>query len=234
MMFKRQKRQLLGNLLAAAGTLLFGTTACADNSDTLAAYAPVWTEALGEVSPQRYSGEELAAMVDAYWWTPERMRDASPVRLCTEDGAACTVATGQEDASGTPGQAAGSTAWADENPAGAVERRAPSWDAPPAPEVQPRDDLRHETLLPSFEYEVLAPATIRVTFNAGAPGCHGHRAVLVETDEAVAIAVVQGAIPGGPQVCPAIVQEGSFVLHTERPLQGRAIMALQAFDFDKK
>jgi len=81
MMFKRQKRQFLSSLLAAAcSTLLFGTTACADNSGTLAARAPVWSEKLGEVSLERHSAEELAAMIDEYW-TPERMRAAIPVDM---------------------------------------------------------------------------------------------------------------------------------------------------------
>jgi len=100
------------------------------------------------------------------------------------------------------------------------------------PEDMQRHDLEHESIV-EFWYKILSKNTIDVAFQAGSQKCYGHRAVLLEKENAIEIAIVKGGIPGSPGFCTLVGRSGHFVLHTKRPIGNRKIIPLDNVDLKR-
>jgi len=93
-------------------------------------------------------------------------------------------------------------------------------------EVQ-RNDLVRERLEEWRTYTMVSNNTIRVDFVSGDKKCYGHRAVLQETDDTIAIAIITGAVNADPlQMCALYASKAAFLLQTRKPIAGRAIIPL--------
>lgn len=88
----------------------------------------------------------------------------------------------------------------------------------------PRNDLSQERAVDWQRFELVDDNTIRVFFSAGTESCYGTRAVVEETDEAVEIAVIEGKIPGAPDVCTLIARQASILVETSQPVGDREVI----------
>jgi len=83
-MFRKRIRNIIVSmvtvLMYSLGLSSFAQSTERNPLPVVSARAPVWTEELGEVPLDRYTREELAQMVRDYW-TPERMRSATPTEI---------------------------------------------------------------------------------------------------------------------------------------------------------
>jgi|GEM_PF-5117257 len=92
-----------------------------------------------------------------------------------------------------------------------------------------RHDLRHENMV-EFHHKVLSDGSIGVYFINGSSRCYGSRAVLVENEDSIGIAVVTGTLPNGPEVCTLEAKMAHYVLHTQEPIGKREIVALESVE----
>jgi len=83
-MFKQSHRKILRKflfgLLCCLGIISISHAQYKDSSGVIGVRAPVWTEELGDVPLDKYTEKERAQMVRDFW-TPERMRNATPMEL---------------------------------------------------------------------------------------------------------------------------------------------------------
>jgi len=92
-----------------------------------------------------------------------------------------------------------------------------------------RHDLTGEQLV-KFEHVVISDTSIGVNFTKGPERCHGSRAVLVEKEDSIGIAVVAGNVPDGPKGCILLATTAHLILHTKKPIGNRKIIHLLDVD----
>jgi len=100
-------------------------------------------------------------------------------------------------------------------------------------ETVQRNDLRLEHLV-AFEPIVLSDTSIGVNFTAGVDDCYGYRAILIEKDDSIGIAVVEGVIPNPAHACFLQAIMAHFVLHTKHLIGNRQIIPLTAAEVQLK
>jgi len=237
----KKRFQLCGVALAAAGLL----TATASMAQTVGAKAPVWAPSLGKVPLEQYTpvgmtGPDcIAGFVAAgvcvrassdevkAGWTPEQVHTATAVDLVTPDGSVRRALI-SDQVTLPDGATVISEPIVVDNPPSALPpenggTRTPSLN-PGREEVQ-RHDLHYERLT-QFQHIVLSVHSIGVNFVTGTSSCYGSRAVLVEKDDSIGIAVINGTIPEAPEACILIAVHTHFVLNTEKPIGNRPIVPL--------
>ena len=96
----------------------------------------------------------------------------------------------------------------------------------------PRDDLSHERVVDWDIAEVVDETKIRVTFWAGTHRCFGSRYVVAETNEKIAIAVIEGKLPDAPQACTEEARLASLVVNTRQPVGERDIVPLRDLELE--
>ena len=96
---------------------------------------------------------------------------------------------------------------------------------PPLDET-PRDDLTEERVVNWDTAEIIAETKIRVTFWAGTHRCFGARYIVRETNEDIAIAVIEGKFPNAPHACTEEARLASIVVETKQPVGQRNIVPL--------
>jgi hypothetical protein len=90
----------------------------------------------------------------------------------------------------------------------------------------PRTDLSQERAVDWQRYELIDEHRIRVFFSAGSKSCYGTRAVVEETESTVEIAVIEGRLPGAPDVCTLIARQASILVETSQPVGDREVIPL--------
>ncbi|MDO5092436.1 MAG: hypothetical protein Q4D79_03280 [Propionibacteriaceae bacterium] len=104
-----------------------------------------------------------------------------------------------------------------------TEVPAPSADTTTAPDDTPRDDLTELRDLNWTDYEVTGERELRVHYVAGNPACFGVNVAVQETETEIAINLVEGAVPGAPEMCTAVGRMGSLLIQLEHPIGERTI-----------
>lgn len=90
----------------------------------------------------------------------------------------------------------------------------------------PRDDLMQERVVVWDTAEVIGETKIRVAFWAGTHRCFGSRYEVAETNQEIAITVIEGKLPDAPQVCSEEARLATLVVNTRQPVGERRIVPL--------
>lgn len=96
----------------------------------------------------------------------------------------------------------------------------------PGPDDTPRDDLKNERVVEWQRYEVVGPSTLRVFFSAGSESCYATRSILEETDTVIRIAIIEGELPGAPEICTLVARDASLTIEIIRPIGEREVVPL--------
>jgi len=106
--------------------------------------------------------------------------------------------------------------------------------------LENRDDIQnnnlyHERIIPWSSHSKISETSIRVYFSADSEECHGHRAILQESDDAITIAIVQGALSDAKEYhCNPVGRTASFLLHTQNPIGSRKIVQEKFVELRRK
>lgn len=93
----------------------------------------------------------------------------------------------------------------------------------PSPDDIPRSDLKDPRPIDWSSAEVVSENQIRVHYTAGDPKCVGIDAKVEEDQAMIRVTILQGTVPGAPEMCPAVARFGTVLLTLSSPVAGREI-----------